>query len=189
MINNISNSFVSKNNYCQSKNYDNSYFKSKSKEFTEASFTEDVKNNIDENSDNISKVNRDEGITFFGFNGDTDFARIYRAENYSSDNPVYVIEGSANGKKYTTYMNVNDVDPRNASLVEMGILHTHLCLTGEIPKGFDSFNCGYYKKVSMYDKKDYLSYMKWLTDCQLSSNNMIMYSILNTQYKAYSKYC
>jgi len=164
------------------------YF-SKTKKSSKGSFAENIKNNIEENPDDDSKVNKDEGITFFGFNGDTDRATIYRAENYSDDNPVYVIEGVADGKEYKTYMNVNDVNPGNASQVEMGVLHTHLCLTGEIPK--DSlFNCSRYdKNQSMYDKKDYLSYIKWLTDCQFSSNNMIMYSILNTQYKAYLKYC
>lgn len=179
MINNISNSFVNRN-------YDDSYFKSKSKELTETSFAENVKNNIEENSDNVLKVNRDEGITLFGFNGDTDYARVYRAEDYSADNPIYVIEGSADGKKYKTYMNVNDVNPRNASEVEMAVLHSHLMINGEIPKD-GLFHCD--RGKSMYDKKDQLSYIKWLTECQLSSNNMIMYSILKTQYEAYSKYC
>lgn len=165
------------------------YFNYTFKASDKSEFSDTIENITEKNSNTVSKVNRDEGITFFGFNGDTDFARIYRAENYSSDNPIYVIEGSANGKEYKTSMNVKEINPNNASQVEMGILHTHLCLNGEIPKGFDSFHCGRYEKQSMYDKKDYLSYIKWLTDCQFSSNNMIMYSILNTQYKAYSKYC
>ena len=154
----------------------------------ENSFTDSV-NKTEENSDNISKVNKDKGIALFGFNDDIDYVHIYRAENYSSDNPIYVIEGSVNGKKYTTYMNVNAINPRNASQAEMGVLHTHLCLTGEIPEGFDSFHCSRYENQSMYDKKDYLSYIKWLTDCQFSSHNMIIYSILNIRYKSYSKYC
>jgi len=157
----------------------------------ENKFSDNIKNKTEKISDNVSKAADEGGIILLVVHSydKGDYADIRRSKNYSEDNPVYKVKGMANGKKYEKYVNINDINPKNASLVEMGILHTHLSLNGEIPDGLSRFHCSQEEGETMYDKRDYLSRIKWLTDCQFSSNNMIMYSILNTQYKAYLKYC
>lgn len=53
-------------------------------------------------------------------------ANIYRADDYSEDNPVYLVKGiDKNGKEYEQRIDVNKVNPNHCSYIEMLALNLH----------------------------------------------------------------
>jgi len=78
-------------------------------------------------------------ITYMGWNIDGKWlnASVYHSENHSPDNPVYLVKGyNVDGTPFESEINVNDVDPRNASFIEMQALYAHLKMSGQKPPGF-----------------------------------------------------
>lgn len=62
-------------------------------------------------------------------------ANVYRADNYSEDNPVYIVKGKdISGNDYEQVINVNDVDLCNCSYVEMLVWNVHTGNTGDFLK-------------------------------------------------------
>ncbi|NBJ01407.1 hypothetical protein D3Z62_15035 [Lachnospiraceae bacterium] len=53
-------------------------------------------------------------------------ANVYRADDYSEDNPVYLVKGTdKNGKEYEQTVDVSKVNPNSCSYTEMLALNAH----------------------------------------------------------------
>jgi len=88
-------------------------------------------------------------------------ASVYYSDKHSSDNPVYVVKGkNADGTRFETKINVNDVDPRNASFVEMLALQAHLNPSGQ-PNGFAGITNPFAdkEKADAFTKADFIASM------------------------------
>ncbi len=86
-------------------------------------------------------------------------ANVYRADDYSEDNPVYLVKGiDKNGKKYEQTVDVGKVNPNNCSYTEMLALNAHTgnksdsnFLTMSILK--DKSNSASYHEKADYNEK------------------------------------
>ena len=59
-------------------------------------------------------------------------ASVFKAENHSEDNPVFLVRGTdSNGKPFETEININNVNPRNASFIEMMALDGYYASKGQ----------------------------------------------------------
>ncbi|MDR1842012.1 MAG: hypothetical protein LBQ86_08865 [Holophagales bacterium] len=67
---------------------------------------------------------------------------VYKSENYSEDNPVMLVKGTnADGKPYEVEVNINDLNPRNASLIELFALQCYYVANGkELWPGLDALS-------------------------------------------------
>lgn len=111
-------------------------------------------------------------------------ASVYRADEYTEDNPIMLVVGvDSNGKKYEQKVNPKEVNPRNASYIEMVALSTYMCKAG-LTNGTEP---GVYAK-DYFSKEDYLSALEDLTLCQLSSKNMQAYQYLSKKLLAYKDF-
>lgn len=112
-------------------------------------------------------------------------ANVYRADDYSEDNPVYLVKGvDKNGNKYEQTVDVSKVNPNSCSYTEMLALNAHTgnksdsnFLTMSILKDKAS-SASYHEKADyismayelMNDMKTlgnwdgYLRYDKWISD-------------------------
>ena len=92
-------------------------------------------------------------------------ANVYRADNYSEDNPLYLVKGmDKNGKEYEQTIDVSTVNPSNCSYTEMLALNAH---TGN--KSDSNFLSMAIMKdkagtASYHEKADYLSTVYALMD-------------------------
>lgn len=60
---------------------------------------------------------------------------VYKAEDYSEDNPVYLVKGlDSKGNEYEQTINANEVNPNSCTYLELSVLNVH---AGK--KGVDSF--------------------------------------------------
>jgi hypothetical protein len=57
---------------------------------------------------------------------------VTKAKDYSEENPTYVVSGKYKGESYETVVNANDVNPGDASSIEMSALMAHLKEKGVI---------------------------------------------------------
>ena len=110
---------------------------------------------------------------------------IYRSDNYSKDNPIYVIKGlDANGNAYEWEIDASKINPNQCSYNEMMVLnaetgHTSpsdylhsVAMRDKSGTGsyFEAANYIAYAKEVMSDMKTlgswdlYLSYDKWIND-------------------------
>ncbi|MCL2617116.1 MAG: hypothetical protein FWD96_05680 [Defluviitaleaceae bacterium] len=63
-------------------------------------------------------------------------ARVYKADSFSPDNPMMLVTGTdVDGTTFRKFVNINDVNPRNASLVEMIALEGYLVSSGKRASG------------------------------------------------------
>lgn len=136
-------------------------------------------------------------------------ANVYRADNYSEDNPVYLVKGiDKNGKEYEQTVDVSKVNPDSCSYTEMLALNAHTgnrsdgnFLTMSILKdksGSASFfeKAGYlsaaYQLMSdmqtLGNREGYLRYDKWIHDILAVSgsrnkggNSVIHHRVSKTQ--------
>lgn len=92
-------------------------------------------------------------------------ANVYKAYNYSEDNPVYVVKGKdKNGNDYEQEINVNEVDTDNCSYVEILAWSVHTKYV--TPENYIKIcrmihNAG---EVSFMDKIDYKEIVKKLME-------------------------
>lgn len=59
-------------------------------------------------------------------------ASVFKAENFSHDNPVMLVKGKdVDGSPFEVEVNINDVNPKNASFIEMFALDGYLAANGK----------------------------------------------------------
>ena len=56
---------------------------------------------------------------------------VFKADDFSSDNPVVFVKGHNNGKPFSAEININDINLENASLVELIALEGYLIANGK----------------------------------------------------------
>ena len=56
---------------------------------------------------------------------------VFKADGFSSDNPVMFVKGHNNGKPFSAEININDINLENASLVELIALEGYLIANGK----------------------------------------------------------
>ena len=75
------------------------------------------------------------GGVFYPPNGGSISVLAFKPDDFSPDNPVIQVKGTdINGKEFNVEININNVDPKNASLIEMVALDGYLNATGQ-PSG------------------------------------------------------
>jgi len=107
---------------------------------------------------------------------------VYYSENHSSDNPVYVVKGkNIDGTRFETEVNVNDVDPRNASVVEMQALLAHFKVNGQTFANPFLDTLGFIgtgdnaKNANAFTKLDFLTPLTQMMECQEVNGNWEKY--------------
>jgi hypothetical protein len=59
-------------------------------------------------------------------------ASVFKSENFSAQNPVMLVKGTdVNGSPFEVEININNVDPNNASFVEMFALDGYFAANGK----------------------------------------------------------
>lgn len=119
---------------------------------------------------------------------------VNKSEEYTEDNHIFIVKWTdKDGNTYEKKINANKINPKNASFVEMSVLHTDLSLKGDIlgdiAGTFTIGNIFPAGKLSIFEKMDFMTPLKWYMDSQFNNGNIDEYIILNNQYKAFSKYC
>jgi len=117
-------------------------------------------------------------------------ASVYRDKTYTKDNPVMLVKGvDSNGNEYEERINPKEVNPSHASYIEIVALSTYLDsedkLNGANP-GIDPSLCEY---NDYFVKQDYITPLKWLTECQWKSRNLEGYTYLSTKLNALMVFC
>jgi hypothetical protein len=110
---------------------------------------------------------------------------VYKAESYTEDNPVFLVRGmNPDGSQFEQEINVNNVDSRNASFVEMFALDGYFASKGhhsgvtrmaaramnEIKdlSGFDN---------DAFTKFDFIHYLQEMMENHKLNNNKVEYEI------------
>lgn len=91
-------------------------------------------------------------------------ANVYRADDYSKDNPVYLVKGiDKSGNEYEQTVDVSKVNPNRCSYTEMLALNAH---TG------DKSNSNFMTMSILKDKADGVSYHE-KTDCMAMAYGLL----------------
>lgn len=180
---------ISNANNCYNANYIKSSSDYSKNHFSE-SIPENIENNIKESEPVLIKL-------FFENNKQTEgYLKICKSSSYSKENPIFKIVGKDNlGKEIDQTINVNNVNPKNASYLEMNALYCNLALSNSsndmisslslcIPKPHEVKN-----QATIYDKLDYMTTLNNKMNMQLKFGNIDGYSKMSNAYKMYLKYC
>ena len=127
--------------------------------------------------------NSGNALTAMGFPDGTS-ASVFKADDYNPADPEYRVRYWDKEGNYTdTMVKVNDIDPQNASYLEMLAYTTHSDVEGLTKNAFGNFiNAAggvnadtSYDSDSINEKKDYMSMVKELMQLQYDSNNLSGY--------------
>lgn len=127
--------------------------------------------------------NGDKALTAVGFPNGTS-ASVYKADNYSDANPEYRVRHWGKSGDYTdTNVKINDVDPGNASYVEMLAYATYSDAQGYTSDAFGDFMAAAggvngditYDESNVNLKKDFMNMVKEFMQMQYDSNNLAGY--------------
>lgn len=122
-------------------------------------------------------------LTAVGF-PDGSSASVYKSDAYDSANLEYRVRYWDKEGNYTdTNVQINDVDPRNASYLEMLAYTTYSDVEGFTKNAFGDFMNAAggvngnitYDSDSINEKKDYMSMIKEFMQLQYDSNNLSGY--------------
>lgn len=136
-----------------------------------------------------SGENGDKALTAVGFPDGTS-ASVYKADNYNDANPEYRVRHWGKSGEYTdTYVRPNDVDPQNASYLEMLAYSTYSDVQGYTSGAFGNFltAAGGVNADITYDednvnvKKNFMNMVKEFMQMQYDCNNL-------TGYLSYKKF-
>ena len=85
-------------------------------------------------------------------------ANVYRSDDYSEDNPVYLVKGTdKNGNKYEQTVDVGKVNPNNCSYIEMLALNAHTGNKSDSNFMTMSILKDKMGRASYHEKADYMS--------------------------------
>jgi hypothetical protein len=110
-------------------------------------------------------------------------ASVFKADGFSASNPVFLVVGTdVDGTPFEKIINVNDIDPRNASLAEMYALNGYRAVNG-IPRipmmlNLDSSD-GTPMVANAFEQGDFLSPLLELATMQRTTGNWDSHFILN----------
>ena len=102
-------------------------------------------------------------------------ASAYYSDNYTDKNPLFIVKGkTGDGTYFEEEININNINPKNASFLEMVALSAHLSdkgkYTGDMSfvSALDFTNKN---KVDYFSKRDYISPLESLKDMQQHNRN------------------
>ena len=122
-------------------------------------------------------------MTAMGFPDGTS-ASVFQADDYNPADPEYRVRYWDKEGNYTdTNVKINDIDPQNASYLEMLAYTTYSDVEGLTKNAFGDFMSAAggvngdisYDADSINEKKDYMSMVKELMQLQYDSNNLSGY--------------
>ena len=102
-------------------------------------------------------------------------ASVFKAENFSRNNPVMLVKGTdSNGKAFEVEININGVNPKNASFVEMFALDGFFAANGQpygVTRAAAAAMSGATGGSSAFTQLDFVSPLKELLETQRFHNN------------------
>ena len=116
---------------------------------------------------------------------------VFEADDFSKENPIYMVKHwDENGVESEYIINPHEVDPKDASYLEMAAYTTYLDETGQTEDAFGRFvgaaNGVNEESVTdvldMTDKKDFLSMIYNYMQMQYDANNLEGYLSLKSLY-------
>jgi len=115
---------------------------------------------------------------------------VYKSEDYSDTNPVYLIKGTdKDGRAFEQKINVNEVNPGNCSYVEMITLNVHLGKTDTsnvLISGLDLSRQGH---GDYFSRQNFMPSLCYVRECQKSANNLIGYTKYDQLVKSLIEHC
>lgn len=124
-------------------------------------FAEDMFKTSNENNVNTPDVIYfKEGIHWEGGKGH--YLAINYAEQSTEEDPILIAEGmDYDGREFKKEIHLNDIDPSNASYVEMAALKAHLKLPGVSPLNLGNLceKTSYFEKCSLADYQTFIDKM------------------------------
>ena len=166
-------------------NYSNYYTGTKRNTAKANGMNSGLLSNVSSTSSNITLHMSDGGnsgnaLTAMGFPDGTS-ASVFKADDYNLADPEYRVRYWDKEGNYTdTNVQINGVNPRNASYLEMLAYTTYSDVEGFTKNAFGDFmnaargvngNISYYAD-NIKEKKDYMSMVKELMQLQYDSNNL-----------------
>ena len=127
--------------------------------------------------------NGDKALTAVGFSNGTS-ASVYKADNYNDADPEYIVRHWDKSGDYTdTNVRINDVDPENASYLEMLAYAKYSDLQGYTSDAFGNFMSAAggvngditYGEDSVGIKKNFMNMVKEFMQMQYDANNLAGY--------------
>jgi hypothetical protein len=101
-------------------------------------------------------------------------ASVFKAESFSSDNPIMLVRGTdVDGRPFEEEININNVDPRNASFVEMFALDGYFAANGK-PTGVTRAVAGLARGAddgNAFTKFDFVTPLRELLETQRINGN------------------
>ena len=102
-------------------------------------------------------------------------ASVFKSDSFSADNPVMLVRGTdGDGKPFEIEVNINNVNPQNASFIDMFALDGYFAANGQ-PSGTTRAAAGAMSNVSgrnnAFTQFDFISPLKELLDTQLFHKN------------------
>lgn len=169
-------------------NYSNYYARTNRTTVKDGGMVSDSLSNIGNVSSNITlhfSGTEDSGnaLTAVGF-PDGSSASVYKADNYNQANPEYRVRyWDKEGNYSDTNVKVNDIDPSNASYLEMLAYTTYSDVQGMTKNAYGNFLQAAsgvngnitYDANSINEKKDYMSMVKEFMQLQYDCNNLTGY--------------
>jgi len=135
---------------------------------------------------NLKMFDEDSGsraLTSVGYS-DGSSVSVFKAEDYTDSNPKYMVKRwGKNGEETEYFVNPTQVNPENASYIDMLAYSTYLDLTGQTKNGFGDFLAAArgvngdltYDAESMNTKMDFKSLVKEFMQAQYDAGNLIGY--------------
>lgn len=120
---------------------------------------------------------------------------VFEADDFSKENPIYTVKHwDENGVESEYTIDPREVDPENASYVEMAAYATYLDTTEQTKDAFGNFLSainGVNEEsaadvMDMIDKKDFLSMIYGYMQMQYDANNLESYLSLKSLYDCMS---
>lgn len=132
---------------------------------------------------------RQDALLSYGSPQTGESVNIYRADDYSEDNPVYIIRGlDADGNEFEKEINAGEINPNHCSYNELMVLNVETGHTS--PKDIihavaarDKANI-----KSYFDKKDYISYANEVMKDYKTMGNWASYLSINKWIKSIMDY-
>ena len=127
--------------------------------------------------------NGDKALTAVGFPNGTS-ASVYKADNYNDADPEYRVRHWGKSGEYTdTNVKINDVDPENASYLEMLAYSTYSDVQGYTSDAFGNFTSAAgglngditYDENNVNIKKNFMNMVKEFMQMQYDNNNLAGY--------------
>ena len=103
-------------------------------------------------------------------------ASVFKSESFSDDNPVFLVRGTdTNGRPFESEININNVNPRNASFIEMMALDGYFASKGQplgATRGAVGAMSGIRGSYDAFSKFDFLPPLQEMMQAQRVNGNL-----------------